>query len=164
MINAKGLTVNQLTNGNTILLGLLIVGLFNLIPVSSREMNRCSLAKSLYTRYKVSKSIIPSLLCLVEHSSKFDAFKITETREGRRYGIFQVNLFKVGEHCGDNGPQIDDSLCRVPCGKMIDDQLTDDVRCWRKIYAKYGFSYWPEWVNNCRGKYLMAYLQGCPLY
>ncbi|XP_015790574.1 alpha-lactalbumin [Tetranychus urticae] len=161
MINTKGLTVNQFINGNYILLGLLIVGLFNLIPVSSREMNRCSLAKSLYTRYKVSKSIIPSLLCLIEHSSKFDAFKITETREGKRYGIFQ---FKVGEHCGDNGPQIDDSLCRVPCGKMIDDQLTDDVRCWRKIYAKYGFSYWPEWVNNCRGKYLVSYLQGCPLY
>lgn len=86
-IFTKFLTNYQCGN---LLMALIAINLFNCQLIAAREMNRCSLAKSLYTRYKVSKSIIPSLLCLVEHSSKFDIFKITETREGRKYGIFQV--------------------------------------------------------------------------
>lgn len=106
--------------------------------------------------------------------------KFTKNGEERRYGIFQVSSrtflrsskdlrvvilqLKGGEICAEKDEDLENSLCSIPCASLTDDQLADDVRCWRRIYSKHGFAYWPEWVENCKGQFLVKYLQGCPLH
>ncbi|XP_074602435.1 alpha-lactalbumin-like [Brevipalpus obovatus] len=151
---------NSSTN-KYLIITLIVANIFHLVPVESKEMQRCTLAKTLFHRYKVSRSLIPSLLCYIEKSSKYDTTKITKMDKGNRYGLFQ---FKGGEHCAEKDDVMADTVCGVPCGSFVDNQITDDVRCWRILHAKFGFSQWDEWVESCKDKFLMGYLQGCPLY
>ena len=66
-------------------------------PLHARKKTRCTLAHELYYKHKVTKSIIPSVLCLVDNLSEFqtELIKESEEDESKSYGIFQVSVISI---------------------------------------------------------------------
>lgn len=38
--------------------------------------------------------------------------------------------------------------------ELLDDDITDDIVCAKKIYRRQGYAAWYGWKNNCKGKVL----------
>ncbi|XP_018019888.1 lysozyme c-1-like [Hyalella azteca] len=54
--------------------------------------------------------------------------------------------------------------CNINCDKLKDNDIADDVKCAKKIFARHGFNdAWNGWKNNCKGKNLSSYTSGCNL-
>lgn len=62
------------------------------------------------------------------------------------FGIFQINS-KLWCREGRKG-----GLCNKRCEDFVDDIISDDIECAKKIYEKEGFKYWKRWENKCKTK------------
>lgn len=157
-----------------------------IIVVDSKVFTRCELAMQLHYRHKVSRHLIPSLLCVAKFASNYN----TSADSGllldgsRSHGLFQVSGTSTighrpsGANCHpfsqindlkwcDSGDGHDDhqdlNLCKISCDKLHDDRLDDDVRCLNRIVGTSGFHELEAWTRHCKGNYLMHYLQACVL-
>jgi hypothetical protein len=43
----------------------------------------------------------------------------------------------------------------------LDEDLSDDIECVRKIFNEHNFGGWNQWKDKCEGKDLMKYTKGC---
>jgi hypothetical protein len=43
----------------------------------------------------------------------------------------------------------------------LDEDLSDDIECVRKIFKEHNFGGWYQWKNKCEGKDLTKYTKGC---
>ncbi|RWS00760.1 lysozyme precursor-like protein [Dinothrombium tinctorium] len=135
-----------------------IIVCFNLNLALSKQLARCDLAKQLFFKYKFIKRQIPSIICMAEHSSDLNVTSISEAKEdgSHAYGIFQIRDSDSCSSAENAGGE-----CGVDCENLRDENLDDDVRCLRQILHKYGFSYWEEWKENCRDKFVLHYIHTC---
>ncbi|KAI1296731.1 Sperm acrosome-associated protein 5 [Halotydeus destructor] len=130
--------------------------------VQGKVYSRCALAKELQTKYKLNRRIVPSILCLSKFGAKYDTSSLSNhTLDGSRdHGLFQIN---DGRWCSsdDVDDKDGDNECNIPCHKLRDHNIDDDVRCLRRIMASRGFPAWATWNDMCKGTYMLHYLQGC---
>jgi lysozyme C len=91
-------------------------------------------------------SSIDDWLCLVEHESSFTTSKTNKNRnKSTDYGLFQINngfWCKNGKAGGD---------CKIDCSNLLDDDITDDIKCAKLIHRRHGFNAWYGWKNHCQG-------------
>jgi hypothetical protein len=43
----------------------------------------------------------------------------------------------------------------------LDEDLSDDIECVRKIFNEKNFGGWNQWINKCEAKNLTKYTKGC---
>lgn len=86
-------------------------------------------------------------VCLSEAESSSNTSKIERLRNlSSSFGIFQINS-KLWCREGRKG-----GLCDKRCEDFVDDIISDDIECAKKIYEKEGFKHWKRWENKCKTK------------
>ncbi|XP_055916468.1 lysozyme-like [Eupeodes corollae] len=124
---------------------LIILGTNCLIFAKGKQFLRCELCKELIQKYNFDKTFLSNWICMIEHESGRDTEKVTRKPNGSSsYGIFQVNS-KGWCTMGRKG-----GICNAKCEDFLNDNISDDVVCAKKIYAREGFQHWNGWVKNCR--------------
>lgn len=122
----------------------------------------CELAHELMNVHHVERKDVATWVCIAQHESNFNTSAIGRLNvDGSEdHGIFQISdLF----WCDDkpNG-------CQVSCKQLRDGNISDDVRCIKKIYAEHqrysgdGFTAWTVYNVFCKGR-SEQYVNGCGL-
>ncbi|XP_049541918.1 lysozyme c-1-like [Anopheles darlingi] len=116
--------------------------------VSGKTFGKCELAKILVDK-GISKSAVPDWICLVQHESAFSSTATNKNKNGSTdYGLFQIN----NKYWCDSGYGTND--CKIACKSLINDDITDDIKCAQLVHRRHGFNAWYGWLNHCKGKTL----------
>lgn len=123
----------------------------------SKIYDRCELAQELYTIHKFPMDQISTWICIVEHESNYNTSAVGASRG---HGLFQINDIYW---CSiDDEPK----LCAVPCSKLEDSDISDDVGCAKRIFQQHqdqfsdGFHAWYTYAESCYNR-TSSYVSGC---
>lgn len=112
----------------------------------AKIFTKCDLAKEL-GKNGISRTFFGNWICLANAESGMDTAKVTQLPNlTASYGIFQINS-KEWCRAGRKGGK-----CNMKCEDFLDDIITNDIDCVKKIQMQYGFNGWPVWVKKCKGK------------
>uniref|UniRef100_A0A1I8JV34 Glycosyl hydrolases family 22 (GH22) domain-containing protein n=1 Tax=Anopheles melas TaxID=34690 RepID=A0A1I8JV34_9DIPT len=116
---------------------------------SSKIYNRCELAR-LMAANRFPKEQLPDWMCLVQYESGFNTTAVRSAKKNRSkyYGLFQL---QSAYHCNE---WMAGNECHLKCSTLLDDDISNDMRCARSIYRRSFFNSWEGWRNNCQGKQL----------
>uniref|UniRef100_A0A8B9FIM0 lysozyme n=1 Tax=Amazona collaria TaxID=241587 RepID=A0A8B9FIM0_9PSIT len=104
-------------------------------------------------------SFIADWVCLVKHESSYNTKAVNNNGPSRDYGIFQINS---KYWCEDGKTSGSKNACHISCSKFQDDNIEDDIQCAKKIAREAnGLTPWYGWRDNCKGKNLSSYVNGC---
>ncbi|KAF2353768.1 Glycoside hydrolase family 22 [Trinorchestia longiramus] len=115
----------------------------------ARVYTRCQLARAFKCTYRIPTSKLADWVCLVKSESNYNTAAMNTNRNGSKdYGLFQINdYFWCKSSSGSNG-------CGIACSKLRDNNISDDVKCAKKIYSRQGF-------NACTTASLLLTAQHC---
>ncbi|KAG5678844.1 hypothetical protein PVAND_008477 [Polypedilum vanderplanki] len=122
---------------------LLAIAFLFLTLVQSKHFRRCEFARALASS-GVPREFISNYVCLAETVSGLDTDIVKKSKTNPKVsnlGIFQI---PSSEWCGINGK------CNLPCEKLVDSDVRDDIQCAMKIQTAYGFKNWPKWLTRCK--------------
>ncbi|ELK08414.1 alpha-lactalbumin [Pteropus alecto] len=129
-------------------LSLLLVGI--LFPATqAKQFTKCELSQVLKDMDGYGGITLPEWICTIFHSSGYDTETIINNNGKREYGLFQINN-KLW--CRDNRKLQSRNICDISCDKFLDDDLTDDVICAKKILDSEGIDYWLAHKPLCSEK------------
>ncbi|XP_037722422.1 uncharacterized protein LOC119555222 isoform X1 [Drosophila subpulchrella] len=102
-------------------------------------------------------------VCIAEHESSFKTAAVGRLNAdgSADHGLFQISDLYWCTH-GDGGGK----GCHIDCNRLLDSDITDDVRCVRTIYEEHtrisgdGFTAWTVYNGHCRQK-TRADIAGC---
>ncbi|XP_014239425.1 lysozyme-like [Cimex lectularius] len=111
----------------------------------------CELAEVLRETGKVPEEQISTWVCIARYESEFNSSAVgSQNGDGSNdHGIFQIS---DKYWCSPEG-----YACNVSCEQLTDDDLTDDVKCARRIYRQHqrlqgdGFKAWAVYQRMCSG-------------
>lgn len=108
---------------------LLIFGSFLIPSVFCKHYSRCELIHELRDKFQFTQEQASNISCI----STFDtsANYYTTENAAKAYGIFRI---KSGKYCSSSGVG---GLCNVNCNDLIDEDISDDVTCLRKIVSDF---------------------------
>uniref|UniRef100_A0A8C8Z1B7 Alpha-lactalbumin n=1 Tax=Prolemur simus TaxID=1328070 RepID=A0A8C8Z1B7_PROSS len=92
---------------------------------------------------------LPELICTLFHASAYDTQAIVENEGSTEYGLFQIS----NKHwCRSDQIPESRNICGISCDKFLDDDLTDDIMCAKKILDIKGIDYWLAHKPLCTDK------------
>nr|AXH73012.1 lysozyme [Acipenser dabryanus] len=130
--------------------------------VNGKVFERCELAKKLkisgldgYRGYS-----LPNWVCLSFYESRFNTQAVNHnTDRSTDYGIFQINS---RWWCEDGKTPHSKNACNIPCSRLLDDDITDDIQCAKRVVRDpNGMKAWVAWRKFCEGQDLTKYTAGC---
>lgn len=125
----------------------------------AKKFTRCDLAKELAKNKSIPKGDIKTYVCIAEGESGYNTKATNRNKNGSTdYGIFQINN---NWWCKDPKKPGRPNGCKIPCSSLVDDKITDDIKCAVVIKKQQGFKAWVAWRNKCKGKNLDKYVKGC---
>ncbi|XP_037722423.1 uncharacterized protein LOC119555222 isoform X2 [Drosophila subpulchrella] len=130
---------------------------------TGKVYNRCELAQELYFSHKFPMQELATWVCIAEHESSFKTAAVGRLNAdgSADHGLFQISDLYWCTH-GDGGGK----GCHIDCNRLLDSDITDDVRCVRTIYEEHtrisgdGFTAWTVYNGHCRQK-TRADIAGC---
>ncbi|KAM8945819.1 sperm acrosome-associated protein 5-like [Pelodytes ibericus] len=127
------------------------------VVAESQTIDRCTLVQSLRSAdIRVKNYTVEDYTCVAYHISNYDSFLHQSTTE---YGIFQINSYWW---CNDGVTVGRKNLCGVLCTDLLNTNLTDDIKCLRRIVQEPdGLAAWDVWNSECKGKDLRDFTSGC---
>lgn len=114
----------------------------------SKTYERCELARELSYKHNFPREQIGDWVCIAQHVSNF----VTSAKGSNTYGIFQIN----GQYWCNSSGDITNKACNVDCSNLLDSDITDDIKCVKKIHDIHqnlyadGFTAWPLHDYNCK--------------
>jgi hypothetical protein len=119
---------------------------------SAKSFTQCELSEELQNVHHLTVDEARNLICIAQKFSRLH----TNIIGGDLYGIFQINQKWCG-HKKAGGE------CNIKCNDLLDDDISDDVRCAQKVIAKVGMQHaWRiEKTQGCR-KELKNLETNCP--
>lgn len=117
--------------------------------------DRCELARELRYKHNMARDKLHMWVCIAEHESRFDTSAVGRLNADGSgdHGLFQISDLYWCSVSGQN-----DKACGLPCSKLVDSDITDDVRCMKKIYDEHqrlfgdGFNAWTVYKPHCKHK------------
>ncbi|CAD7002439.1 unnamed protein product [Ceratitis capitata] len=118
---------------------------------------KCELAQELYFKHKMPMQEVPTWVCIAEHESSFNTAAVGRLNAdgSADHGLFQISDLYWCSHEVAGG-----KACHISCNKLLDNDITDDVRCVKTIYEEHtrlsgdGFTAWTVYNRNCRHQQL----------
>ncbi|XP_013922289.1 PREDICTED: lysozyme C, milk isozyme-like [Thamnophis sirtalis] len=144
---------------------LVLTLLFFLVVASeAKRLSQCELASLLKQQGMAGFAgvSLENWVCMVAHESSFDTQAMNRKNKNRSvdYGIFQINSHYW---CNDNRGH-SHNTCNKPCSDFLNDDIIDDIACAKRVVSDpKGMNAWEGWKNNCRGRDLSRWTQGCNL-
>lgn len=156
----------------------ILILVITLNGIHAKVYSKCELAKKLKAS-GIAVNKLPDWMCLVKYESNYNSSLRGPKNKNGSYdwGIFQVNdkyWCKNGSKPGND--------CNIKCSSktfkniliiteeiffvigLINDDISDDITCAKKIYARHGFNAWYGWKNKCKGKDLSSFsVKSCGL-
>uniref|UniRef100_A0A6A7G3K1 lysozyme n=1 Tax=Hirondellea gigas TaxID=1518452 RepID=A0A6A7G3K1_9CRUS len=146
---------------------LLLPLLLTLVPsgVRGKVFDKCELARLLETKHAMTRKEVKDWVCIAEYESTFNSAAINKFNwDGSRdYGLFQLSdKYWCDSKTGKN-------VCRMPCSDLLDDELTDDLQCIKRIIKDTerwkgkgtGLTAWVAYNNRCANRDLNEYIAEC---
>ncbi|XP_016988508.1 lysozyme S-like [Drosophila rhopaloa] len=127
---------------------LVLVALAVATPAQARRtFDRCSLAREM-DRMGVPRSQLDKWTCIAQRESDYRTWvKGPPNSDGSvDYGIFQINDRYWCKAHGRQSPNV----CGVSCDALLSDDITESVRCARKVLSHQTWSAWATW-EFCNG-------------
>jgi len=126
--------------------------------MEAKVFERCELAKELL-KNNIPRPDLGKWMCIAEYESHFNtkAHGKLNSDGSSDNGIFQIN---DRYWCQATGGA---NVCKIPCSKLRDDNISDDISCALKIQKSQGFTAWTVWNRSCVRKNLSDYTKGCKL-
>ncbi|XP_004483905.1 lysozyme C, tracheal isozyme-like [Dasypus novemcinctus] len=141
---------------------LLILGLLLLsASVQGNQMERCKLAKSLkhYGMDKFKGISLAQWMCVIKWESNYRTDAINHnTDKSTDYGLFQINS---RYWCHDGKTPKAFNGCGISCKVLLKDDITEAVKCAKKIVSTQGIRAWVAWKKHCQNKDVSEYVKGC---
>uniref|UniRef100_A0A2K5YV91 Alpha-lactalbumin n=1 Tax=Mandrillus leucophaeus TaxID=9568 RepID=A0A2K5YV91_MANLE len=88
-------------------------------------------------------------ICTMFHTSGYDTQAIVESNGSTEYGLFQISN-KLW--CKSSQVPQSRNICDISCDKFLDDDITDDIMCAKKILDIKGIDYWLAHKALCTEK------------
>ncbi|KAJ8925448.1 hypothetical protein NQ315_009281 [Exocentrus adspersus] len=110
---------------------------------AAKVYTRCGLTRELLNK-GFSRSLVGNWVCLIESESGKDTSKVVNKANGSKgLGLFQISS---KEWCkfGSAGGK-----CNIKCEDLINEDITDDSICARKVEKEWGFRAWEGWMRSC---------------
>jgi lysozyme C len=112
--------------------------------VAAVTYSKCELVALLRSQFPENQ--VADWLCLIQYESSFTTSKRGgPNKDGSYdYGLFQINSkywCRIGQVGGD---------CNENCNNFLDNNVSNDFKCAKKIYGRHGFNAWYGWKNNCQ--------------
>ncbi|XP_055422302.1 alpha-lactalbumin [Bubalus kerabau] len=127
---------------------LLLVGiLFH--ATQAEQLTKCEVFRELKDLKDYGGVSLPEWVCTTFHTSGYDTQAIVQNNDSTEYGLFQINN-KIW--CKDDQNPHSSNICNISCDKFLDDDLTDDIMCVKKILDKVGINYWLAHKALCSEK------------
>ncbi|XP_053674624.1 lysozyme c-1-like [Anopheles nili] len=128
-----------------------------LCTANAKMFGACELARVLFNN-GFPKSQLADWICLVGRESRFDTSALNKKNAdgSSDYGLFQINN---RYWCKNSKFRAND--CNVDCTALLDDDITDDMRCIKLIHKRHGFGAWVAWSKYCKGKTSMESINEC---
>ncbi|XP_055973877.1 alpha-lactalbumin [Sorex fumeus] len=126
---------------------LLLTGI--LFPaIQAKQFTKCELYRELsgLSDYDFT---LQELICVIFHISGYDSQTVLNNNGSTEYGLFQISN---KSWCRDNKFPESENICNISCQKFLDDDLTDDVMCVKKILDRKGIDYWLAHKALCSEK------------
>ncbi|KAI9586779.1 hypothetical protein GQX74_002626 [Glossina fuscipes] len=116
--------------------------------ITNKIYKYCELAQELYHRHHIPMEQIPTW-----HESSFNTAAIGRLNAdgSADHGLFQISDLYWCSHGRKGG-----KACSIPCDKLLDADISDDVRCIKIIYDQHtrisgdGFTAWTVYKPYCR--------------
>uniref|UniRef100_A0A1I8MJ59 lysozyme n=1 Tax=Musca domestica TaxID=7370 RepID=A0A1I8MJ59_MUSDO len=116
---------------------------------------KCELAQELYHKHKMPMEQIPTWVCIAQHESSFNTAAVGRLNAdgSADHGLFQISDLYWCSH-----DQYGGKACNIPCNKLLDSDITDDVRCIKIIHEEHtqlsgdGFNAWTVYKPHCRNR------------
>ncbi|XP_029442202.1 lysozyme C, milk isozyme-like [Rhinatrema bivittatum] len=130
----------------------LLVLLLGICIMKSEVMEKCEVYKAVvdagldgYRGYSAANYV-----CLAYYSSDYDT---SLNKSPHEFGIFQINSYWW---CNVN-PE-DNKACKISCSSLLDSNISDDLKCVKRIVQDpNALSAWTSWIQNCKGRNLLAF-------
>lgn len=129
---------------------------------SGKIYERCELAKELRNVHNIPFEQLHTWVCIANHESRFDTAAIGRLNADGSldHGIFQISDIYW---CSNEGVG---KGCNAACSDFRNADISDDVRCVRKIYEEHqrlfgnGFHAWTVYEPHCRHQ-TSQYISDC---
>lgn len=113
--------------------------------------DQCDLARELYMTHGLPMDMVATMVCIANHESHFNSSAI-----GRRNtdGSFDYGMFQISDKFWCSPQEKFGGGCNLECNHLLDSDITDDVRCVKKIYqetskfSETGFNAWAVYSRN----------------
>lgn len=128
--------------------------------------DKCDLARELYMTHGFSMDMVAPLVCIVNHESHFNSSAIGQRNMD---GSFDYGMFQISDKYWCSREEQLGGACNMQCKDLLDNDITDDVRCVKLIYeetskfSETGFDAWVVYNRNesdCKND-SKAYIAGC---
>ncbi|XP_028929913.1 alpha-lactalbumin [Ornithorhynchus anatinus] len=89
-------------------------------------------------------------LCVIFHESGYDSQALNYYNGSSSHGLFQINqpYWCDDEDSESTEPSV--NACQIPCSKLLDDDILDDIECAKKIVKEpKGITAWEAWQPFC---------------
>ncbi|XP_059614468.1 uncharacterized protein LOC132260410 [Phlebotomus argentipes] len=132
------------------------------IKSRAKIYDRCELAQELVYRHHIPIEEVATWVCIAQHESNFNTSAVGHLNADGSgdHGLFQISDIYW---CSPPGKGW---VCGLSCAQLEDDDISDDVKCMRKIYAEHqrlsgdGFNAWAVYRPHCSGR-ASKYIEGC---
>ncbi|XP_045686108.1 alpha-lactalbumin [Phyllostomus hastatus] len=117
--------------------------------LQAKQFTKCELSQVLKDMDGYGGITLPEWICTIFHMTAYDTQTIVHNNGRTEYGLFQINN-KLW--CRDKHIHQSRNICNISCEKFLDDDLTDDMMCAKKILNSEGIDYWLAHKPLCSEK------------
>ncbi|XP_040844420.1 alpha-lactalbumin isoform X2 [Ochotona curzoniae] len=121
----------------SLVLLLLVSSVFSAIQAT--QLTKCELSEKLKDLDGYGNIPMSEWICTLFHTSGLDTQITVNNNDSTEYGIFQISD-KLW--CKSKQNPRSRNICDIACEKFLDDDLTDDIMCAKKILDKEGIDHW----------------------
>ncbi|EHB00559.1 Alpha-lactalbumin [Heterocephalus glaber] len=117
--------------------------------LQAKQFTKCSLSQELNDLAGYRNITLPEWICIIFHISGYDTQTIIRNNGNTEYGLFQIN---DKDFCDSSQNLQSRNICDISCDKFLDDDLTDDIMCAKKILDIKGIDHWLAHKPLCSDK------------